>query len=212
MKVIAFAGLGQAGKTTAVDEICQWCMEKDGKFFPVRLSFAGPLKEAMALMGARKGGRKDALYRKGCQLIGDTFRDQEFVPGVTKPDYWVNLMHDRFCTETLSESDRLTIDAGKCWRETLVLIDDVRFINEIRLIQEDWDGKVIFIDGYRRLKKDMGAEWRQHSSEQLATQYTMGNLDDETMDYTVTNNSNEADFRRGLRMLTPLWAGLRADT
>ena len=48
MRVIGFAGLGQAGKTTAVDELCQWSLSQGGKFNPVRLHFAGPHKEALS--------------------------------------------------------------------------------------------------------------------------------------------------------------------
>jgi hypothetical protein len=172
------------------------------------------MKEAMTIMGARKGGPKDELYRKGCQLIGAKFRSSEFVPGITNDNYWVNLMHDNLVHQAVGEDNRLSMDDGKVWRETLVLIDDCRFTNEIDLLREDWQAKVIFIDAYRRLKKthDMLADWRKHVSENLATDYTMGKMEDELMDYTITNNSSEADFRRGLRMLLPLWTGLRADT
>ena len=79
MRVIGFAGLGQAGKTTAVDEICKWCFERGGKMDPKRLHFAGPIKDALECMGAVKFSARDELYRKGAQLIGTKFRDPEFV-------------------------------------------------------------------------------------------------------------------------------------
>jgi hypothetical protein len=174
----------------------------------MRLAFAGPMKEAMALMGARKGGPRDKLYRAGCQLVGNKFRDSTFVPGITGQDYWVRIMEERLEVCKQAEDNRLTIDDGAVWRETLVLIDDVRFLNEIEVIRK-WGGKVVFIDAFRRMKDDMDAAWRNHPSEMMALDYTQGRGQDELMDCTITNNSSIEDFQRVLGTMAPSWGGLR---
>ena len=207
MRVIAFAGLAQAGKTTAVDELCQWALEPAGRVYPVRLHFAGPLKEALAIMGARKGGKRDALYRTGAQLIGTMMRDPDTVPGITGPDYWVNVLREKLEQAAAEEDARLTTVAGP-FRETIVLIDDVRYLNEVEMIRK-WQGNIIFIDAFRRLKIDLDEEpWRRHHSEGLAMQYTFGSLEDELFDCTLTNNSDEAAFRRVVRSMASAWCGL----
>ena len=210
MRVIGFAGLGQAGKTTAVDEICKWCFERGGKMDPKRLHFAGPIKDALECMGAVKFSARDELYRKGAQLIGTKFRDPEFVPGVTHNDYWVELLSEKIAALEAEEDARLS----KCgneplFRETLILIDDIRFENELNVLRR-WGARVIFIDGFRRLAPTINEPWRKHVSEQMATDYTYGHNNDEMFDTVITNNEDEKSFRRVIYGMASTWSGLTA--
>lgn len=211
MRVIGFAGLARAGKTTATDEVCQWALANNGKFDPVRVHFAGPLKEAMRAMGAEKGGPRDELYRLGCQHIGtQVFRNPDFLPGLTGPDYWCDLLSIKLTALAAEEDQRLSaLEKGPLFRETLVLIDDVRFPNEVETLRT-WQAHIIFVDAYRRMVPTMSDPWRKHISEQLANEYTFGHIPDETFDCMLTNNESEASFRRMVRSMAPSWSGLTA--
>jgi hypothetical protein len=178
---------------------------------PKRLHFAGPLKDGMAIMGATKGGARDALYRAGCQLVGTKFRDPEFVPGVTHDNYWVDLIGEKLAAIAAEEDARLSSsDSSPLFRETLALIDDVRFLNEVDMVRR-WGARVVFIDGYRRLAPTINEPWRKHVSEAMATDYTHGRFDDELFDVVITNNDTEENFRRTIFGMAASWAGIRAD-
>jgi hypothetical protein len=163
-------------------------------------------------MGATKGGPRDRLYRKAAQFIGtEVFRNPDFLPGITGPNYWCDLMSERLQTLAAGEDARLSIqNSGPLFRETLVLVDDVRFMNEVEVLRR-WGAKLIFIDGYRRLMPTINEPWRNHVSEALATDYTFGRHDDELFDVPITNNDTEASFRRTINRMASHWSGLRAE-
>lgn len=210
MRVIGFAGLGQAGKTTAVDELCRWALARGGKLDPRRLHFAGPIKDALTIMGAEKGGLRDQLYRQGAQLIGTKFRDPNWIPGITHDDYWVELLSDKLAGLAAEEDTRLTLASkGPLFRETLVLVDDIRFENELNVLRR-WGARLIFIDGFRRLTPTINEPWRKHVSEKMATDYTYGHGDDEMFDTVITNNDTEESFRRTINGMAQTWTGLTA--
>jgi hypothetical protein len=162
-------------------------------------------------MGAGKGGPRDRLYRKGAQFIGtEVFRNPDFLPGQTGPDYWCNLLSERLQALAADEDARLTLtENGPLFRETLVLVDDVRFPNEVDTLRR-WGARLIFIDAYRRLQSRMGEAWRRHESEKMANDYTFGRLTDEYFDCVLTNSDTEASFRRTVRSMAPSWTGLTA--
>ena len=178
MKIIAVGGLAQAGKTTAVQAAAQYLFEKG--YHPVLEQFARPLKLAAASLGFYKGGDTDHLYRWFCQTIGQKCR-------AIDPDWVPKRLADRLDVLAQEESDELLIDEDATWSERVVLIDDVRYMNELALI-EKYSGKTMFISAARRLPTLDEEDWRKHDSEVLATKYENGLIPDETFNITLSNN------------------------
>lgn len=188
MQILGVAGRAGAGKSTLCKIIaCKLMDEEYGE--PKIISFAGPLREAAAILGAAKTERP-ALYRKLCQVVGtDIMRNPDFVPGVTGPEYWCNMMNARLLSMQEDENE------GKLGKRTeyIVLIDDVRMIQEVTLLRR-WGATLIFLDSDRRMK-DLDAEFRKHESEFLAEEYTRGRLPNNYFDYVLTNYGNVKTFR-----------------
>jgi hypothetical protein len=211
MKIIGFAGMARAGKTQSCDLLQRWA--KDRGYRVMRMSFAGPLKRALS----RAGITKDAdplLYRDVAQRWGSMRRDPEYRPGVTGPDYWVNkvLAHILY-TAHLEHQDYLVHDCrgeNNQWRETLILIDDIRYENECRMIKE-LNGTIVFVSAWDRLfrrgdKKEWDKEsWRWHESEQLAIEFETGIAEDRWFDFVLVNDRKETDLVKSVPHYAPLW-------
>jgi len=204
MRIIAFGGLAQAGKTTAAELLARAAF--DAGYSPVFERFAGPLKDASNMLGADKESRPD-LYRKFCQYVGGNFRDPEFSPPHTGPDYWVELAGRRF--RELEKGELADRDHDH-WHETLVIVDDVRYQNEIDLIRK-WGGTLVFIDGWRRLGLPESVAtwpaWRLDPSEDLAISYSLLKSPDQTFDFIVTNNGTQDDLGTVVRSMRAQWCG-----
>jgi len=134
--LIGFAGQIEAGKTTAANLLC------DHKEFSI-CSYATPLKAAcVELTGLpmRYFTDKD-LKSKPISWFGKSPRElmqlfgTEFIRDMIHPDFWVNRMKQKLTVGSTS----LNITHGYN-----VAIDDVRFANEAKLIQ-DLGGKVVRI-------------------------------------------------------------------
>ena len=66
------------------------------------------------------------------------------------------------------QQDYIKLDGDKnldCWEETVVIIDDVRYPNEVELLA-DRGACLVLVDPGERI--DLTEEWRQHESEQMA--------------------------------------------
>ena len=181
MQIVGFGGLAQAGKTTAANILAEWAFNRG--YHVVMDGFAAPLKKASALLGFIKGGDTDHLYRAFCQTEGARARDEDV-------DWFVNLMAARLDVAALEEQNMIARD--NLFHETLVLIDDVRFLNEVEILKR-YKARTVFICGLERLSGDLKAEWRQHVSEQLAFDYSAGVINDNTFDFTVPNNKVSVD-------------------
>ena len=212
MQIISFAGLAGAGKSLAVDTAAKWALENG--FTPRLESFAGPLKRAATAIGAIKGGPKDALYRKFCQIVGtELVRDPLTVPGITGNNYWVDLMEITF--DILAEEEQANLifcedfAASTPFHETIVLIDDARYLNEVESVRK-YSGINVFLDAARRLT-DLDAEWRKHSSEDLARDYTSGKLKDSLFDFSISSNNSSDDLRAIITSMMPTWSGQIAE-
>jgi len=180
MKIIALAGMGKSGKTTAAIAMAKALFDEG--YTPILEHFAGPLKDASHSLGFVKDGEYNHLYRKFCQFVGETAREES-------PEWWVNLMAERL--DDIADQEASTIGADN-WHERVVLIDDIRYENELALVKK-YSGKIVFVSAQSRLK-DLDAEWRQHHSERLARLYENGEFEDELFDTTVSNNSdNDVD-------------------
>ncbi len=176
MKIIGIAGLALAGKSTAAAAIATAVFERG--YHPVMERFAGPLKDASDTVGFKKGGDTDAMYRQFCQFVGTMAR--------TKSAYWwVNLLNLR--AEYVAQADAAALDdyAAK-WSERVLIIDDLRYANEVAWVREN-GGRTIFVSAMGRLT-DLDAEYRRHSSEDMAKAYENGQLEDDLFDFSISNN------------------------
>ena len=194
MKIIAFAGLAQSGKTTAADAVFHDLAAGDYAEPTIEM-FAGPLKHAAITLGCPKNEQPD-LYRKFCQEIVSNFRDPSYVRDVTGPDYWVQWMERRLTQIEIAEQEAsLALDfhgLNEHYTESVVLIDDVRYMNELEMLRR-WDACTVFIDASKRLG-DLTVGWRQHESEALAYNYTTGAIAEDLFDFHITNNGRLCDF------------------
>lgn len=208
MKIVAFAGLAGSGKTTAADLFAKHAFSEG--YSPRMDHFAKPLKDAAEALGASKMAQP-ALYRRFCQYVGKNFRDPDFVPGVTGLDYWCDQMWERLKKHQSDEVRDAENAKGHCrWFERVIIIDDVRYINEIELLGM-WGATIVFVDGHSRLglgtSWDELPEWRTDPSERVAWDYTMGRLADSTFDYAITNNSTFDFLDQIVAAMTPHWLG-----
>ncbi len=203
MQVIGIGGLAQAGKTTVAHMLADCIAERKlGK--PVMAHFAGPLKRASEAIGADKSSNPE-LYRKFCQEVGNNMRDPDYVPGVTGPDYWVNLCRSTLQHHANLEADqyrnekycdlplwRISNDKYTPWGEHVVILDDVRYPNEVSLVRQ-YGGILLFIDAYKRL--DLDDPIYDHPSEQLAKDWYSGKDEHEVFDWVVPNHLDYEDLK-----------------
>jgi len=151
MKIISFSGRAGIGKTTVVRELMGHLYE-DG-FFPVYLPFAAALKEEADKAGY--GKEKDPVgYRKYCQNWGAKMREQN-------QDYWIDKWVEQYEKHLFNET------SGERESETVILVDDCRYVNETEAIKFR-GGKTIFIAGGKRTLANEDVPWRKHESEALA--------------------------------------------
>ena len=211
MKIIGFAGLARCGKTTTCDLMEKW--GKDNGYKVVRMSFAGPLKDALKRAGITKE-KNPSLYREVAQRWGMTRRDPEYRPGVTGPDYWV--MKTLFKLIDLADDEHqryIRADrAGKptVWKETLVLFDDVRYENECKMIKS-LNGTLVFVSAWDRLFRRGNKEeweegsWRWHESEKMAVEFEVGVSEDTWFDYVLVNEKTDKNLRDSIPHYASLW-------
>lgn len=204
MIIIAFAGIARSGKTTAANLVAEWA--KDKNLNPVICSFAGPIKRAAAYLGITKD-KDPVLYRKTLQRWGETRRNVSFRPGITGPHYWTNKVVEDIVKHAQAEKAHYRrlegLGMSDLFKETILLFDDLRYLNELQLVQ-GLNGVVVYVDGARR-QTDITAEWRQHESEALAMSYTFGLIPDGVFDYYVPNNTTEANFKSMVGDLASIW-------
>lgn len=208
MQIIAAAGLAQCGKTTLAKEISRVAFERGMK--PKMMSFAGALKTASASIGASKE-EQPALYRKFCQQVGGMMRDPEYVPGVTGPDYWVNLTATEI--KKMAEAEGRVIGShrppyvGGTFHETVLIFDDVRFGNEVDTLRR-MGAVMIYVDRETELP-DPNAKFREDVSEKMA--YDMkadGDLRMANFAYTVNSTGDMESYLTRVRPFIPVWLGL----
>lgn len=139
IRIVGICGSAGAGKSTAAKYLV------DNYGF-MKMSFADPIKAIAknlfpdAPVGDRGGAPLPSKYRRFYQQFGtDAAR-------CVDPDVWVRLMRDRIESYLASQPQS----------EYRVVIDDLRFPNEVEMVQE-YDGGVIRISLHqswiRRLKE-----------------------------------------------------------
>lgn len=193
MFVITMGGMARVGKTEAAEILSELAHENG--FFPKHISFAQPLKEAVA---EENGYGKDwknfkvadpETYRLQCQSIGAARREED-------PEYWVNLWKETLYKEMQTELNR---DKGKDkWRETIVIVDDCRYENELDAADE-FDGVSLFLSKGSRELSEESASWRTHESERLAMlSEAEQDKHEQLWDWWVVNDSDTADLEEKL--------------
>jgi hypothetical protein len=208
--IVAFAGLARGGKTTAANYLFDWC--KEHGLSPVKVSFAKPMKDAAERLGLSKD-KDPKKYRAVLQRWGETRRDPDFRPGISGEGYWVNRAAMNLLKLANAEAamykhmDKHGFNSE--FKETVAIFDDVRYMNELELI-EGMGGTTVFIDGMARIK-DMDAEWRKHESERLAMLYSQGRYPD-IFDYYVNNNYSEDTLKQLVDHLAPAWLDMEIMT
>ncbi len=174
MKIIGIAGLGRAGKTTAAQAIGAKAFTMGDT--PIIEQFASPLKAAARTMGFSKAENPEA-YRWFCQTVGEHARQLDV-------DWFVKLFQQRVASHAALEGTQST----SVWRERIILVDDMRYENEIEAVRQ-LQGKTIFVSAYKRID-DHNEPWRKHHSENLAYAYESGELSEDLFDIQVSNNEH----------------------
>lgn len=153
--VIGFTGLARSGKTTAARIFKDVLYENLEESLPTRdlyieiMSFAGPIKDGLQTMGITKDKNHD-LYRFIAQTIGGKCRE-------VKDEWWADVLQDKI-------SERFS---GNHLNPGIVLIDDVRYLNEVSMIQQ-LGGYLFHIDASSRITGWQDSPMYQHESETLA--------------------------------------------
>ena len=159
MQIYAFLGPARVGKTSASNHLHEVC-EKRG-YYVQRLSFAGPIKAGCARLGVTKEEQPDE-YRSLAQRWGAGRR-------LRNPLHYIRKMGRAIeRIRRVEQEDYAKLDAqGKldCWDETVIIIDDVRYENEVKALT-DIGAEVCFLNPGERL--NLTEEFRQHESEALS--------------------------------------------
>lgn len=198
MITIMLAGKARVGKTTAANLIQSFAKKND--FKPVILPFAKTIKDEAESLGLSKDS-DPAKYRAFCQELGEGKRKEN-------PDYWINLFKDKWM-ELDALDTAASQDPDKLWKETVVIVDDCRYQNELnfgKLI----GAKLVFISHGIRELNDHNGEWRQHESERLANEVESGNKDlIDMFDFRITNGGTLETFTEKLKERVELLLNLR---
>lgn len=196
MFVLGIGGMAGSGKTTAADFIEVESINLDCD--PIRLSFADPVREQAAAQAGYDDWRifkkeKHSVYRKLCQTIADEGR----------PNKWVNIMNDKLkAIEAEEVKDTLPI-----FMERLVIIDDVRYRNEIDLVKA-WAGVPVFINLGARSSTLEGGEWRAHESEWMNQQVEAGRPEySDLYDWFMFNNKDQLALEKKIEARLDAFCG-----
>lgn len=192
MQVVVLGGMGRVGKTDVAD----WLVEaaKEDGMNPVRLSFADPLKrQAAEDAGYGDDWRKykqenPEEYRDICQKLGAEKRAED-------PEYWVNKWH-----HLVQQEQRLELmqsDDDK-WLETVIIVDDCRFANEVAASRL-YEALTLFVYAGGREIPESEAAWRAHESEEMAQRIEGGDLDgSEYFDWALVNSGSVDELHEKL--------------
>jgi len=197
MITILLSGQARVGKTTAAEFIASYAKKKD--FKPIILPFAKAIKDEATALGLSKD-TDPHKYRQFCQAIGEKNRKDD-------PDYWLNIFKKTW-KETILKDDKDSQDESKLWRETVIIVDDCRYLNELNFGRTSGAICVFLSRGQRDLFEQTG-EWRNHESEELANKTDSGEKDYVQMfDWMIKNDGSIKDLHAKLLTRLPLWLGL----
>lgn len=179
MIVVGLSGKARTGKSHLTRELFT-AAENLG--WEVRVApFAGPLKREAAEKGFGKDENPSA-YREYCQTHGAGMRAED-------PDHWVRKWYKDIEVLRVEEMD---ID-----KPLLVLVDDVRYQNEVDILRRK-GGTVCYVKHGKRPIDDPDGEWRKHESELIANE--LETLDDQMIKdrgyHYVIHNDGDPDLSK----------------
>jgi hypothetical protein len=194
MITILLAGQARVGKTTAATYIASYAKKQE--YRPIILPFAQSIKDAAAAAGFSKETNPEE-YRKYCQAEGEGRRKEN-------PDHWINLFKEKWL-ELRKKDEQESQSTDKIWKETVVIVDDCRYLNELNF-GKSIGAKTILISKGSRTLAEANADWRKHESEDMANQYELGNKDyQDIFEFVVKNEGTKEDFQHKLKDRLPLW-------
>lgn len=179
MITLLVCGQARVGKTTTSTIIHSLAKKMD--FNPVILPFAQALKEMAAAQGLTKDTHPQE-YRQFCQTMGEQMRKDN-------PNHWIDCWSKTW-SEYAVQDGQAAQCMDKLWKETVVIVDDCRYLNELNF-GKSIGAKSIFISKGKRVLEDSNAAWRQHDSEFMANEYEDGNKDyRDIFDFIINNDGN----------------------
>lgn len=188
MITLLIAGQARVGKTTAANYIAN--LAKKQEYKPIILPFAQAIKDEAAANGLTKENNPEE-YRKFCQSIGEGRRKEN-------PDHWINMFKEKWL-ELHNKDKEAAQSTAKIWKETVVIVDDCRYLNELNF-GKSINAKTIFISRGSRVLEDQDADWRNHESEMMANLYEAGDKDyQDIFSYIVKNEGTIKDYHSKLK-------------
>ena len=205
MHVVVLGGMARVGKTDVAD-IIEMEAAMEG-MHPVRVSFASPLKNAVAKEHGYDDWRKfkedqPEVYRDQCQEIGASCRAKN-------PNHWVELWEKELAElqeEELKQDDSKTNE----WMETLVIVDDCRYPNELEAAKR-FDALTLFIYAGSRVADlpEADADWRAHESEEMSQKIEAMLPDYQKLfDWAIFNDKTYAELEQKMEERLPHLLGL----
>ena len=197
MQIITLSGKARVGKTWLAREIAKYSFEHGQ--IPVLLSFASGIKNEANNRGLLKEDNPKE-YREFCQTFGTKKRNED-------RDYWVKIFRDEINHHRELEAG--AIEINKTHWERVIIVDDVRFMNEIAFGRE-LGATQIFISSGRRTLIDSDAEWRRDESEMLSNcvEENEKNYED-LFEYYLVNEGTKEELLNGIGKWLSVWCGMR---
>jgi hypothetical protein len=198
MNFIMIGGKGRVGKTTLAHLIADHGFKNGLR--PHIVSFANTIKREAEQVGLSK--EEDPVkYRAFCQNAGVSHREAD-------PDYFIKELHD-VLIEYYSEEHALIESSSKYW-DTLIIVDDCRFINEVAYGRCHNATQIFLLSGGRELI-DATNEWRKDLSEDMANRINSGDKDyGELFPWMLLNDKTIEDLEEKIAPLLDHWCGLDA--
>jgi hypothetical protein len=162
--VIAFSGCARVGKTTAAELTEQYFRDNFPNYNVKRMSFGGPLKDGLAMMGVTKT-EYPSLYRTLAQTVGTNHLR------VQDNNWWTNLL-----------AKKIDDDFKENMMPSVYVIDDVRFPNEIELVKSYLHGYNVFVYGGKH-RIDLTLDVYKHESEHMGVFFEKSIRGEETGEY-----------------------------
>jgi hypothetical protein len=186
MQIITLSGKARVGKTWLAKEIAEYSFEQGQ--IPVLLSLADGIKDEAQKLGLTKE-EQPKEYREFCQTFGIEKRNQD-------RDYWVKVLKDKINHHRSLEVRAM--EGNKTHWERVIIVDDVRFMNEVAFGREV--GAIqIFISSGRRTLVDSDADWREHESEMLANSVEANEKNfEEVFEYYLVNEGTKKELMDSL--------------
>lgn len=151
--VIGLTGVAGAGKST-VAAIIQKAIAKNWSGSITAISpMAKPIKDACIALGLNKERDPD-LYRATAQSIGQGLRE------LTAGEWWIQ--------KQISKINGIVEHYQN--PRTVVIIDDIRYVNEVEMVDRHFNGILIHVTpGIKGARRELTSNQKFHDSEYLGT-------------------------------------------